>query len=88
VARSFKVEFWNWGDETCLPDAALCIVGGVQVSELVVLVFDFVVPASAKGRRRLTIYLPSCWRQQVAQLQIIASALVLLSVQVVDLGIV
>jgi hypothetical protein len=88
VARSFKVEFWNWGEGACLPDAALCIVGGVQVSELVVLVFDFVVSASAKGRWRLTIYFPSCWRQQVAQLQIIASALVLLPVQVVDLSIV
>jgi hypothetical protein len=46
VARFFKVEFGDWDDRACLPDAALCIVGGVQVLESVVLVFDFVISAA------------------------------------------
>jgi hypothetical protein len=50
---SFKVEYGDCDDRACLPDAALCIVGGVQVSELVVLVFDFVLPAAEKARNHI-----------------------------------
>jgi hypothetical protein len=48
VARSFEVEFGGCDDRAYLPDAALCIVGGVQVLESVVLVFDFAISAAEK----------------------------------------
>jgi hypothetical protein len=46
--RDSKVGFGDCGDTTCLPDAALCIVGGIRVLESVVLVFDFVISAAEK----------------------------------------